>query len=44
VTREHFELFVTTSIVVKHVISDYSCRIVYDDNSGLIFYVRLPYP
>jgi hypothetical protein len=42
VTREHFKLFITTSVVAKHVIGDYNCRIVHDNDSSLIFYVRLP--
>jgi hypothetical protein len=43
-TREHFEPFITTNIVIKYVIGDYSCRIIHGNDSGLIFYVRLPYP
>lgn len=44
VTTEHFDTFITTSVVVKHVIGDYSCRIIPDDDSNLILYMRLPSP
>jgi hypothetical protein len=44
VTKEHIDPFITTSVVVKHVIGDYSCRVVPDDDSAILFFVRLPSP
>ncbi|KAG2589182.1 hypothetical protein PVAP13_5NG352981 [Panicum virgatum] len=43
VTKSLHEPYITTSIVIKHVIGDYA-QMTQDDDSALVFYVRLPSP
>lgn len=40
-TRDQFELFITTSICIAQAVGHYNCKIMSDNDHGHVFYVKV---